>query len=211
MVGHNSRRAPGPREIRRLIDDGALGRVVAAEANFSSARGLDLSVDTWRAACPALPLMQLGIHEVDSLNYLLGTPVEVSALFGRGVTKTQADDVTSVLIRYESGVVAHIGSYSVTPHTRYLHVFGTDASAKAEHLLQLTIFPREGEPSRNVLAACPHRAAADNTIIEELEEFGECIRSGKTPETGAGEALTALAVVEAAIRSADSGKVEKVK
>lgn len=46
---------------------------------------------------------------------------------------------------------------------------------------------------------------------EELEEFAECIRSKKQPEVGGREATAALAVVYAAIRSAETGRTVAIR
>jgi predicted dehydrogenase len=51
---------------------------------------------------------------------------------------------------------------------------------------------------------------AGNPILEEIDEFADCIRSGKKPETDGPGALQALAVIRAAIDSARSGKQVKV-
>ena len=43
-------------------------------------------------------------------------------------------------------------------------------------------------------------------ILEEIDEFADCIRTGKKPETDGQGALVALALIRAAIDSARSGK-----
>lgn len=40
------------------------------------------------------------------------------------------------------------------------------------------------------------------SYVLQMREFGECIQSGKEPETGGREALQALAVIEAMAESA---------
>ncbi len=44
-----------------------------------------------------------------------------------------------------------------------------------------------------------------NPILEEVEEFADCIREGKSPETDGQGALQALALIRAAIESARTG------
>ncbi|GAI81652.1 unnamed protein product, partial [marine sediment metagenome] len=64
------------REMKSLVARGALGKVLSAEANYSHSGGLSLTSQQWRwdeNKCPALPLMQLGIHHIDNLVYLLGS------------------------------------------------------------------------------------------------------------------------------------------
>ena len=45
-----------------------------------------------------------------------------------------------------------------------------------------------------------------NPILEEIDEFADCIRTGKTPETDGYGGLQALAFIRAAIESARTGK-----
>jgi predicted dehydrogenase len=46
---------------------------------------------------------------------------------------------------------------------------------------------------------------------EQLEEFGDCIRSRKKPEVGGPEGIAALAVIDAALRSAATGHTVAIK
>jgi predicted dehydrogenase len=73
MVGHAFRRLGAARQARALVDEGRLGEVVLAEANFSLPG--KLPPHAWRAQRvrnPGGPIMQLGIHHADTLAYLLG-------------------------------------------------------------------------------------------------------------------------------------------
>jgi predicted dehydrogenase len=47
-------------------------------------------------------------------------------------------------------------------------------------------------------------------LTEEVREFADCIRNHKVPETGGPEAMQALAVIVAAIRSARTGEIISV-
>ena len=49
-----------------------------------------------------------------------------------------------------------------------------------------------------------------NPILEEIDEFADCIRTAKKPETDGKGALKALGLVRAAIESARSGKQVKL-
>jgi predicted dehydrogenase len=48
-------------------------------------------------------------------------------------------------------------------------------------------------------------------ILEEIDEFADCIRTGEKPETDGQGALVALALIRAAIDSARSGKPVDLK
>jgi predicted dehydrogenase len=44
-----------------------------------------------------------------------------------------------------------------------------------------------------------------NPVLEEVDEFADCIKTGKRPETDGEGALIALAYIRAAIESAKTG------
>ena len=88
MVGHCFRRLGAARMTKQLIEEGALGEVVLAEANFSLPA--QLTPDKWRycrETCPGGPLMQLGVHHADTLQYWLGPIRRVQGSFARLVTE----------------------------------------------------------------------------------------------------------------------------
>ena len=74
-VGHSSRRLSGHREMKRWLEDGRIGDISLAEANFSNERGLELTPQTWRYYADKSPggaFIQLGVHHADTLQFLLG-------------------------------------------------------------------------------------------------------------------------------------------
>jgi len=50
-----------------------------------------------------------------------------------------------------------------------------------------------------------------NPILEEIDEFADCIRTGSRPETDGESALAALALIRAAIESARTGEKARVQ
>src|SRR6201994_1364587 len=82
---------PGLIELRRLIDDGGLGRLLLGQASTKWWRGQDYYDSAgWRGhrAMDGGALMNQGIHYADLLRWCLGPVAEVSAL-----TVTQAHDM----------------------------------------------------------------------------------------------------------------------
>jgi predicted dehydrogenase len=72
--GHSARRLSGLRAMKSLLDSGAAGAPSMVEAVFGNERGLELKEGDWRAdpdQAPGGPLTQLGIHQIDNLQYLL--------------------------------------------------------------------------------------------------------------------------------------------
>jgi predicted dehydrogenase len=203
-VGHCYRRHAGLRHLRALIDDGAMGRASFAEAIFAKDRGLGLNdPGDWRfrkAEMPGGCMMQIGIHQVDNLLYLLGPARSVFGTFGRLETAAEIDDLASAVITFASGAVATVSANYITADRFRLSLYGTNAIATFDLAEGLTL-QRRGES-----AGVPVAVAANDYLRGEIEEFAACITEGTRPEVGGAEALAALAVVRAAIDSAAAGR-----
>lgn len=199
-VGHNTRRMAGHRKMKSLIDEGVLGNIIMAEANFSHAGGLGLTPEQWRwyeDKCPSGPLLQLGVHQVDTLSYLLGPAKKVSAMFNKLATPAEIADVTVTVIKFGSGVLGYIGSNYVTPYIFYINVYATKANLFCENGSKLYIQKKDSLAKEEI------EVKEVDSILEELEEFADCIRLEKKPEVGGEEAINALAIVQAAIKSVE--------
>ena len=64
--------------IRQQIDAGRFGKLVNAEANISRDRLGKIDLSSWRYQAAGMPggvMLQIGIHYIDVLEYLLG-PVQ---------------------------------------------------------------------------------------------------------------------------------------
>jgi UDP-N-acetyl-2-amino-2-deoxyglucuronate dehydrogenase len=197
MVGHGFRRLGAVRRVKELIDDGALGRVVLAEANMSLSGSF--KPEAWRARRDRNrggPIMQLGIHHVDTLAYWLGPVRRASGHFAHVQTQAEIDDVGVVTLEFESGALGTVTGSYVSPKTLSLRLLGSEAVLDlrtdfsvwpdAQALDGVTTVTCRGEPvdfdERDMLA-------------EELAEFGRCVRGEGKPETGADEGIAALSVV----------------
>lgn len=207
QVGHNSRRGGRNRRLKKLIDAGELGQVIACEANNSHAGGLKLTSERWRwynDKCPSGPLMQLGIHCIDTLHYLLGPVKEVSSFIRKLATPGEIDDTTATILTFESGALGYVGAYYACPSVKRTAVFGTGGNAYLEQ-------------SRRIRLVRPDKTEEEieteeiDTVLDEVREFGRCIREGKRPEVSGEEALLALAVVRAAIKSSQEDRTVTVE
>lgn len=215
-VGHQSRREPAIRALKALLADGALGRPMLAEANISTARGLEIKPQDWRwyrDECPGGPLIQIGIHHIDTLQYLLGPIVRVLGWQGKSLVQADIVDNTVTLLEFANGVIGYLGSSYATSQACWIKLYGTQAVAHYDqHLgLELSQDTWQTGPVREKKApGIDLRKAPIPTMIEEVAEFAECVRTGKPPDIDGEQGLRNLAVVLAAVRSAETGQAVAV-
>jgi predicted dehydrogenase len=108
------RHTAGIRRIRELVQSGALGTIHAAELVFHNAYGPDkpwfLDIESSGGGCA----LDLGVHLVDLLVWLLGQPVERvhSRLYAKGEllppTPRQVEDYAVVQLHLEGGATASL-------------------------------------------------------------------------------------------------------
>ena len=209
QVGHNRRRQPANRRIKQMIDSGEMGEVVVVEANQSGARGLTIDPGHWRANRAESPLSGMtgmGVHQIDTMMYLLGPVRTVTSRSNRIVKRTTLDDATVLALEFASGVVGTLVTSYVVPSTVRIGVMGTGAAAWNELdgrrlMVQMIADKEPAEVPVEVL----------DTVADQISEFATCIRTGNTPETGGLEGLRVVAVMEAAIIAAVSDETVEIE
>ena len=209
-VGHQRRRQAASRALKGLVDEGALGRVAQIEGNFSADIGFNLKPGMWRtdrAETPGGAMTNLGIHHVDTFQYLLGPIVRVMALSRRvALTDVQIDDATSILFEFASGGLGYLGtSWVHANRTAVIALYGTEAQAWSEADGARLFLARRGASERTEVSLTPVDA-----VVEELAEFARCVRERGQPEVGGEVATANVAVLEAIVESIETGRAARV-
>ncbi len=213
MVGHNTRRRMVFRRAKKILETGQLGTIAGIEMNISRSVGLESDVPTWKAnpkTTPLLPMYQLGIHFVDVLHYLFETStisvscVAANRAMGRGVL-----DASAALLQLGNGVPATLSSHYVVPDLYYAKIYGTGGILSCSVNGVTLDLLRDGALQRT--SAEDFSGEGYASYVEEMTEFGECVRSGRKPETGGKEGIEALAVIEAMVKSIKTRRVINVR
>jgi predicted dehydrogenase len=219
-VGHNSRHQHWVKKVKALLARKALGQVTLVETNFSSDWALHLTPAMWRwhrAKCPSGPLMQLGVHQLDTLIHLFGPITKVTALFRRLATPAEIDDTTVTAFEFKSGMLGYNGSgYTVSPVQVTTRIFGTRAvvhvgayALEFHHLRPRAKLRKVPLIKRTPLPFVGDFARA--TFVTEMQHFVDAAAGKKSPYVTADEAIRVLAVVEAAILSQKTGRTVSVE
>jgi predicted dehydrogenase len=201
MVGHAFRRLGAARRVGELVRDGELGRVVLGEANMSLP-GV-LTPEKWRAhrdRNPGGPLMQLGIHHVDTLASWLGEPVAASGRFAHVESQADIDDVGIVCLEMASGSLAAVTGSYVSPKTFAIRLSGT--RAVLDYRADFSVWPdapRLDAVTTLTVDGAPVAFEERDMLAEELAELARCVRTGAAPETGAAEGIAALRAIRGAL------------
>ena len=117
-VGHERRWEPAFEELQRLIDAGALGKLLLFETNFSHDQFRKLAADNWRLSpdsAPAGMMTAVGIHLTDLMVHFAGPAAEVRTNTTSMIFTPPAEDFVTTSIRFASGARGTFTSLSITP------------------------------------------------------------------------------------------------
>jgi len=203
-LGYQWRRESHFRWIRQQIDDGVFGKLVNAEANISRDRLGKIDLASWRYQAAGMPggvMLQIGIHYIDVLEYLIGPIKAVRGQLAQMVLPGDNPDVASLMLEHDNGALSTLNaSYASASEYYLMNIYGRDATAYYDLHNGLRLLKRgETEP---VAVRC----AKNDTLVEELEEFAAAARGQGRREVGGEYATKSLAVVRAGILSAREGR-----
>jgi predicted dehydrogenase len=207
-LGYQRRRESHFRWIKAEIDAGRFGKLVQAECNISRDRLGRFDLSSWRYTAAGMPggvMLQIGIHYVDVLEFLMGPIKSVSARLAQLVLPGDNPDVANMILQHENNALSNLtASYASASEYYMMNVYGKEATAYYDLFSGLRHLKR-GE---TVARAVPKES--NDTIREELEEFAHCARTGAKPETDGYWAARNLAVIKAGVKSAREGRVVEV-
>ncbi|NKC34228.1 Gfo/Idh/MocA family protein [Falsiroseomonas selenitidurans] len=212
-VGYNWRYQPALQAIRRMIDDGTLGKVLHIEGNFCGPSAYRFPKGHWRhdrAEGPAGGMTGRGVHVVDAMLYLAGPVAQVTAQSFRLVQDFGMDDTTSMLLRFASGATGYLGTVIATAETWRMQVFGSKGWVEVgdvEHLTTWDLKLCRIDPAAVTVKQRPELITFPKTSTEraELEHFAAHVRAGKPLALPGGDAVHNVALLGAILASIESG------
>jgi len=213
---------PGLIELKRLLGDGALGRLVLAEAStkwYRTQAYYDSAA--WRGtwAMDGGSLMNQGIHYVDLLRWCMGPVAEVTAVCATQAHQVEVEDTALALVRFASGAVGTIMSTTAAypGFPQRLEITGTGGTVIVEdgRITRRALTGQDdhgpggtGEASTGEASA---GAAADPAAIEvashaaQIADLLAAVEEGRAPAVDGQAGRDALEIVRAVYESARTG------
>jgi len=212
MVGYNLRFLPSLQECKRLIDSGAIGRILGVRAEVGQ------YLPDWRpgmryqdgvSAKRALgggALLELS-HELDYLYWMFGMPQHVTACGGRySGLEMDVEDMVAVSLEYAAParlIEVHLDFLQRAPSRtcKFIGELGTliwDGITDALELFHID----EKDWRRIDGHAQPER---NQMYIDELQHFLDCVAKKTSAICDGAQAYDVLSIVEAAKRSMATG------
>jgi predicted dehydrogenase len=206
-----------PREAKRLIDEGRIGRIRMIRVTGPTA-GWDVPTDSWQAdRAQVSPYADWGAHACDLVRWLSGSEAEtVYAQFGTYTDTPPIEQSAMAQYRLASGVLVQVWlTYEIPPpglgSAMQLLVTGSDGMLDLDSYGTVRLATPDSDwaevfrqpPFDPLNADDPIRLGA---YADELRDVIGAIREGRDPIVSGREGARTTAMLEAAERSAASGE-----
>lgn len=195
------------RTVRKLVADGEIGEVIHLEV------GLSFTMDDDRKGRPGDPrgegsLMGFGCYGIYALRYAMGAEPVLATAMQRSRPGVDFDTTANALLQFPNGAVGHLFCCLEGPQKGLLEVFGTNGKITLDGVFTetppVTVVRGESEPEVMEMTS-PDRFQV------QLDEFSECVLTGKEPEFPADDALRNMASILALYESIDTGRAMAVE
>ena len=216
MIAEQAQYWPDVAKAKQLIDDGAVGEVLAARACFYDPLRHDPQAPKpWRfdlARAGGGIVIDGGAHWIRPLRMMLGEIDEAIGVAGSHVPGMEGESWAQALFRFRSGVTATFNMLlydSPVGATHDFRITGTAGEIIIEHGREgrLLLFDKANPDGKEVMRAFPGKV---DSFGAELHDFSLAVLDGKPleaePAFSLGEMRTALALY----RSIASRRWEKV-
>jgi UDP-N-acetyl-2-amino-2-deoxyglucuronate dehydrogenase len=206
-------------EAKRLLDGGALGRLVLGEASTKWYRTQAYYESAaWRGthAMDGGSLMNQGIHYVDLLRWFMGPVTEVTALCATQTHQIEVEDTALASLRFSSGAVGTIvASTAVFPgFAQRLEITGTEGTVTIEDgaIVRRALGSAGHEPAggphagETAVAASNPAAVAAASHAAQLADLLAAIEEGREPAVSGEAGRAALEIACAVYESSRAGR-----
>ena len=202
--------------MKKLIDDGRIGDIVAIEGSYAHDYTEAEGWETWRKndKVGRYGFLGGGCHALDLLRYLAGDPQEVMCYMNHKFLPDWSKPDTGVAVaKFPNDVIGRIFvSIGIkAPYTMATTVYGTKGTLRYRDESCVEICEEAVTKITGKLEYCKIAATgAGHHIKSELAAFIDHLENGTYFPSDIYQGTATVAFAEAAIKSALSGKVEKV-
>lgn len=187
LVGFIERFNPGVKAVKKMLKRRAVGDVILATGR---------RVARWPIRIGDVGVVKdTAIHDIDAMRFLLEE--EVSAVYAQtgSLGRHSFEDYAEIVLRFKRGTTGFIDANWLTPRkVRTLIITGSDATINLDYITQEIMV----ENSERLVK--PYTPWAEPLKLE-LENFLLTILDDRKPSPSGDDALEAIRICEAALRS----------
>ena len=217
LVGCNMRFHPGLMRVKELVDEGAVGKVVAARVEVGQYLPDWHPLEDYRHSYSARQDLGGGvvldaIHEIDYIRWMLGV-VETIACFAGKLSRLEieTEDTAAILLRFSSGAIGEIHmDYVQRVYGRTCQIIGDGGTIRWDYTTDevqwYSADTREWQIFGNPSSWDPNQM-----YVDEMQHFLGCLAGKENSILDVIEGVRVLEVALAAKASARAGQIMRLR
>jgi len=223
MVAHSRRFFPLVKQAKRLLDEGAIGRILMLRQLFShNARSFGTKEGHWMSD-PRLSMgffLGYGCHQLDMTLHLVGSKVRtVIARFGNYWADSPIENCGALFLDFESGAYSTFMEICSMPNElkawppfpdyhEVNEIFGERGLMHLRPYGKLAVRNgKDGDDWKTIAELPPREADVPTTFLrEEVEALADAVANDTEPPVTAAEGRHCVEIIQAAYESSKTGK-----
>jgi len=211
IVGFQFRFHPGLKQVKGLLDGGAIGDVISARVNWGEYLPDWHPWEDYRQSYSARQELGGGVlltlcHPFDYLRWLFGDVTEVwGEVSNSGTLELEVEDIADVSLHFASGVLGSVHlDYLQRPPSHWFEVVGTAGTIRWDNEAGAVQW-RSTKTEAWVTITAPDGFERNNLFLDEMRHFLELIEGKTTSICTLEDGVRALKIVLASYQSAERG------
>ena len=216
LVGCNLRFHPCLQFIKKLLDEKRIGKVVSVRVQIGQYLPDWHPWEDYRTMYSAQKSLGGGIildaiHELDYIGWLLGDVTQVFSFSDKlSDLDIDTEDVAEILLRFKTGAIAEVHlDYIQRYPSRSCEIIGDEGSIILD-INKGTVKVYTAEKMEWEVFEQPNNYDINQTYIDEIIHFINCIEGKEEPLIGVTDGLEVLKIALAAKKSAKDGRIIKI-
>ena len=217
LVGCNLRFHPGLMTVKRLMDDGAVGHVVAARVEVGQYLPDWHPWEDYRESYSARRELGGGvildaIHEIDYIRWLNGE-VAAATCFAGKLSRLEIDteDTAAILLRFANGAVGEVHvDYVQRAYSRSCQIIGEEGTLYWDYGAG-TVRWFSAQTKEWKVYSNPPEWEPNQMYLDEMKHFLRCLAGKEDPAQDVFEAARVLQIALAARKSAQQQRWIKLR
>lgn len=216
LVGCNMHFHPALIKVKELIENQAIGRVIAARAEFGQYLPDWHPWEDYRKGYSAQRGLGGGvildaIHEIDYIRWILGEVQAVSCFAGKlSELEIETEDTAEILLRFTSGSIGEIHmDYVQRIYSRACQIIGDEGTIRWDYTTGTVSCYSAGVGKWRTFSD-PEGWTPNQMYLDEVRHFINCLSGEEQPTQDLVEASRTLCVALAARTSAETQKVVRL-
>jgi len=216
LVGYQYRFHPGLRQVKKLLDDAAIGEPLSVHAHWGEYLPSWHPWEDYKQGYAARPELGGGVlltlsHPLDYLRWLLGEVESLSAFTSQNGLNMTVEDDAEILLQFENGLLGSVHlDYNQRPASHWLEIIGTQGTLRwdnSDQTVRLAQVNQDGNAGKWQGFPPAQGFERNSMFLDELHHFCDVLRGDIEPICTLQDGIQSLQLSLSALASSQQRRI----